>query len=66
MFLLLECLLPLFTAALTGYVIESYRASLKHNVFVMLSKGTNFYFYDPYSIILPCLKLSLIAKLNLN
>ena len=54
------------TPALTSYVIESYRASSKHNVFAMYSKGTNSTFYYPYGVILPCLKLSLIIKLNLR
>ena len=46
-----------------------YWASSKHNVFAMLSKGTKCYVYslhDPYGNILPCLKLSLIAELNLK
>ena len=55
-------------AELTSYVIKSYQASLKHNVFVMQMKGTKitFNFCYPYSIILPCLKLSLIAELNIR
>ena len=45
---------PLPTAAtaaeLTSYIIESYRASSKHNVFVMQTKGTKLTFYCPSDI----------------
>ena len=37
-------------AELTSYVIEINQASLKHNVFVMKTKGTKLTFYYPYGI----------------
>ena len=58
--------LPLLTPPTISYVIERYWASLKCYVLSIDLKGTKCYFYYPCSIILPCLKLSLFAKLNLE
>ena len=42
------------TPPATGYVIERYWASLKCYVLSINLKGTKYYFYYPYGIILPC------------
>ena len=69
--LTLNSVLPLPLQAATfvapaSYVIEYYENSPICNILPIDSNGTLIYFYYPYGILLPCLKLSLIAELNLN
>ena len=66
LFFKLPAVLQAATFAPTCYVIELYWTSLIPNAKSMYYLGTLNKFHYPYGIILPCLKLSLIAKLNLN